>query len=38
VHTREIRALLLIVFAIVVLVGALRWIWRSAPARPLGVE
>ena len=38
VHTREIRALLLIVFAIVVLVGALRWIWRSEPARPLGVE
>lgn len=37
-HTREIRALLLIVFAIVVLVGALRWIWRSEPARPLGVE
>ena len=38
VHTREIRVLLLIVFAIVVLVGALRWIWRSEPARPLGVE
>jgi len=38
VHTREIRALLLVVFAIVVLVGALRWIWRSEPARPLGVE
>jgi signal peptidase I len=31
-HTREIRALLLIVFAVSVLVAALRWIWRSEPA------
>jgi signal peptidase I len=31
-HTREIRGLLLIVFAILVLVGLLRWIWRSDPA------
>jgi signal peptidase len=36
-HTREIRALLLIVFAVFVLVGALRWIWRSEPVRPQGV-
>ena len=30
-HTREIRSLLLIVFLITVLGGALRWIWRSEP-------
>jgi signal peptidase I len=30
-HTREIRALLLIVSALFVLAGALRWIWRSEP-------
>jgi signal peptidase I len=35
-HTREIRALLLIAFALFVLVGALRRIWRSEPARPAG--
>jgi signal peptidase I len=33
-HTREIRGLLLIVFAVFVLFGLLRWIWRSDPARP----
>jgi len=33
-HTREIRGLLLIVFAGFVLFGLLRWIWRSDPARP----
>jgi signal peptidase len=32
-HTREIRGLLLIVFALFVLVAALRRIWRSEPAR-----
>lgn len=32
-HTREIRGLLLIVFAILVLAGLLRWIWRRDPAR-----
>ena len=32
-HTREIRALLLIVFAVFLLFGMLRWIWRSDPAR-----
>jgi signal peptidase len=32
-HTREVRALLLIVFGAFVLVAALRWIWRSEPAR-----
>ena len=31
-HTRQIRALLLIVFAVSVLVAALRWVWRSEPA------
>lgn len=31
-HTRETRGLLLIVFAIIVLAGLLRWIWRSDPA------
>lgn len=31
-HTREMRGLLLIVFAIIVLAGLLRWIWRSDPA------
>ena len=31
-HAREMRALLLIVFAGSVLVAALRWIWRSEPA------
>src|SRR6266513_1346605 len=31
-HTREIRALLLTVFAVSVLTLALRWIWRSEPA------
>jgi signal peptidase I len=31
-HTREIRALLLIVFAVFVLAGLLRWIWRREPA------
>jgi signal peptidase len=31
-HTREIRGLLLIVFAILVLAWLLRWIWRSDPA------
>jgi signal peptidase len=30
-HTREIRALLLFAVALLVLVGALRWIWRSGP-------
>jgi signal peptidase I len=33
-HTREIRALLLIVFAGFVLVAALRRIWRNEPAHP----
>ena len=33
-HTREIRALLLAVFAAFVLVAALRRIWRNEPARP----
>jgi len=33
-HTREIRGLLLILFAVFVLVGLLRRIWRSEPARP----
>jgi signal peptidase len=33
-HTREIRGLLLIVFAVFVLVGLLRWIWRREPAHP----
>jgi signal peptidase I len=32
-HTREIRALLLILFGVFVLVAALRRIWRSEPAR-----
>jgi signal peptidase len=32
-HTREIRALLLVIFAIFVLVGLLRWIWRREPAQ-----
>jgi signal peptidase I len=32
-HTREIRALLLIIFGVFVLVAALRRIWRSEPAR-----
>jgi signal peptidase len=36
-HTREIRAVLLLVFAVFVLFGILRWIWRSEPARPAGV-
>jgi signal peptidase I len=35
-HTREIRALLLIVFGVFVLVAALRRIWRSEPARTVG--
>ena len=33
-HTREIRGLLLILVAVFVLIGLLRWIWRSEPARP----
>jgi signal peptidase len=33
-HTREIRGLLLILFAVFVLVGLLRRIWRSESARP----
>jgi signal peptidase I len=33
-HTREIRALLLGTFAIFLLFGALRRIWRSEPAQP----
>jgi len=33
-HTREIRALLLIVVAVFVLVAVLRRIWRSEPAHP----
>jgi signal peptidase len=32
-HTRELRGLLLIVVAVVVLAGLLRWIWRREPAR-----
>jgi signal peptidase I len=32
-HTREIRALLLVIFASFVLVGLLRWIWRREPAQ-----
>jgi signal peptidase len=33
-HTREIRSLLLIVFMVIVLGGALRRIWRSEPGHP----
>jgi len=33
-HTREIRGLLLFLVAVFVLIGLLRWIWRSEPARP----
>jgi signal peptidase I len=33
-HTREMRGLLLLLVAVLVLVGLLRWIWRSEPARP----
>lgn len=33
-HTRELRALLLVVFAVFVLTAVLRRIWRSEPARP----
>jgi signal peptidase I len=33
-HTREIRAVLLVIFAVFLLIGALRRIWRPAPARP----
>jgi signal peptidase I len=36
-HTREVRALLLGALAVFLLSGALRWIWRSAPA-PAAVE
>jgi signal peptidase len=36
-HTREIRALLLVVFAVFVLTAALRRIWQSEPARPAEV-
>jgi signal peptidase len=32
-HTREIRAALLAVFAVIVLIGLLRRIWRTDPAR-----
>ena len=35
-HTREIRAVLLFAAALLILVGALRWIWRSEP-RPAEV-
>jgi signal peptidase I len=34
-HTRELRSLLLIVFAFVVLTAALRRIWRTAPRLPV---
>jgi signal peptidase len=36
-HTREIRALLLVLFAVVVLSWALRRIWRSEPGWPAEV-
>jgi signal peptidase len=35
-HTREIRVVPLLVFAVIVLFGILRRIWRSEPARPAG--
>jgi signal peptidase I len=37
-HTREIRALLLIAFAVFVLAGVLRRIWRAEPAQVQAAE
>jgi signal peptidase len=33
-HTREVRGALLTAFVLFVLIGALRWIWRSDARRP----
>jgi signal peptidase len=35
-HTREVRSLLILVAAVALLVGMLRWIWRKEAIAPLG--